>query len=337
MDIQFNELDIISFHVGGYGDYSHINIIGMLYPQKTVYVAFEARDSGDDEVVKQEYLDRGIRSVLVQKCIADKKGINPFNINVSPASSSMYKASSEAMTEHMPDQESLPMWGSHSTTERTIQVETTTIDDVVQEYRLPAPDILSIDAQGAEFGIMKGGVNCIANSVMAVVTEVEFYPIYQNQPLFHQQFELLFQKGFRLADVLAMQYWHPVARVGQGLLTVGEALFMRYGQDYLESLNMVQLIKYAAIALAFNRLSLAVHAMNIAIQRFGSQVIEILNMNQEFSELLRLQHYILKNMEQYQKNAFYFENDETLRDRYGVYQNLTNRSLQPMYLQKASH
>jgi FkbM family methyltransferase len=327
MNIEPNELDIVCFHVGGFGDYSHINVFGSKYPRKTVYVAFEARESADDEKVKQEYLDKGIRTILVQKCVADTIGTRRFNINVQPASSSIYTASAAAMTEHMPDQDALPRWGSHATTERTIELETTTIDDAIKTYKLPKPNVLSIDAQGAEYGIMKGGLHALSNDVMSVITEVEFYPIYEGQPLFHNQFELLKQCGFRLVDILAMQYWHPVARVGHGMLTVGEALFMRFGYDYLQTLTAEQLIKYSAMALAYKRLSLAVCGMNIAVEKFGSRIVEILRENKEYAELLWLQRHVISSMDKYAQNAFFFEKDATLLSRYGSVENLTNRSL----------
>jgi len=322
-----NELDIVCFHVGGAGDYSHINCIGHRYPKRTVYVAFEARDSDDDLRTKQEYLDRGIRTILIQKCVSDRAGTEKFHVNKGVASSSMYKAAADAQKEHMPDQDTQPMWGSHAATDHVIELEMSTIDELIREYHLPDPDILSIDAQGAEYGIMAGGADAMEKHVLSVITEVEFHRIYENQPLFHHQFELLHSYGFRLLDIMAMQYWHPLARVGHGMLTVGEALFIRFNEQLLSSASVYRLIKLAAIALAYKRLSIAVDTINFAIGKFGSQVEEIIMQNQEFIELLQLRQYVMGNMGAYNQDAYFFERDETIRRIYGAVDNLKNRHM----------
>jgi FkbM family methyltransferase len=322
-----NEMDIVCFHVGGYGDYSHINVIGALYPKHAVYVAFEARDSEDDVLVKKEYIEKGYRTILVQRCVSDSVGVEKFNINVRPESSSIFRMSHEAKDEHMPDQDTLPMWRSHATTDRVVEVETTTIDDAIRDYKLPDPDILSIDAQGAEFKIMQGGFQALKRSVSSVITEVEFHQIYENQPLFSHQFELLYGSGFRLVDILAMQYWHPLARVGHGLLTVGEALFIRFDKEYLNDLSAQRLIKFAAIAFAYKRLSIAVDVMNFAMGKYGSVILQIIAAHPEFAELLALRQYVMSSMPHYSKNAYFFENDPIICKRYGTVENLTNRSL----------
>jgi FkbM family methyltransferase len=320
-------MDIVCFHVGGSGDYSHINVIGERYPKNAVYVAFEARDSEDDQRVKQEYLDKGFRTILVQQCVSDQVGTEMFNINVDPESSSIFSISKDTRSEHMPDQVSHPQWEQHAITDRVVEMETTTIDGAIDDHHLPQPDIISIDAQGADYKILQGAVNAIGNGVLSIITEVEFYQIYEGQPLFDKQQKLLHDKGFRLVDILAMQYWHPFARVGHGLLTVGEALFVRYGEAYLQPLSVCQLIKYAAIALAYNRLSVAVHAMNTAFQKYGARVQEIIDEHPEFQELVYLRQYVNQNMERYHQNAYFFEKDEFIQKIYGPVENLTNRSL----------
>ena len=324
---EYNELDIICFHVGGYGDYSHLNVIGSKYPERTVYVAFEARDDEDDDQVKQEYLDKGIRTILIKKCVSDTDGMVKFNVNVQPASCSIYKASASAMNEHMPDQITQPMWGSHSTTEKVIELEMSSIDNLIRDHQLPPPDILSIDAQGAEYNILLGGIQALSQTVMSVITEVEFHQIYEGQPLFSHQFDLLCKNGFRLADILAMQFWHPLARVGHGMLTVGEALFIRFEEQYLQTLSVCGLIKFAAIALAFKRLSIAVYVINLAFDKYGALVENIINENYDFQELLGLRNYVMEHMEDYGKDARFFEKDARICKIYGTVENLKNKSL----------
>jgi hypothetical protein len=139
-----------------------------------------------------------------------------FNININPESSSIFMMSAGTRKEHMPDQAMHPEWERHATTDEVVELETTTIDRAIVDHHLPQPDILSIDAQGAEYKILQGGINTLKNGVLSIITEVEFYQIYEGQPLFDKQLNLLHKSGFSLVDILAMQYWHPQARVGHG-------------------------------------------------------------------------------------------------------------------------
>ena len=100
-------------------------------------------------------------------------------------------------------------WGENCELDHVEEVESVTLDSIVRENILPAPDVLSVDAQGAELRIMKGGERCIADSVLCVVSEVEFYEIYQGQGLFSDQMNFLSSHGFRFVDLYSKQYWHP--------------------------------------------------------------------------------------------------------------------------------
>lgn len=322
--------DIVCYHIGGYGDYSHINIIGDRFPSHTVYVAFEAREDDEDLSVKDQYIGKGIRTALVRECISDKKAVAPFYINVMPASSSIFQASPEAQSEHMPDQTTMPMWGDHATTARIVQLQTHTIDGLINERHLPPPDLLSIDAQGAELKIMNGASNALDKDILGILTEVEFHEIYKGQPLFSDQFNLLYGHGFRLAEILAQQYWHPVARIGDGLLTVGEALFLRSPEKYAarmaDSLTAHKMIKLAAISFAFRRLSLAIQAIDIALEQFGSEAVTIIQENPQYTEMLALRNFVRSNMDQYKKDAYFFEKHSAIVRRYGPAQDIGRRA-----------
>jgi FkbM family methyltransferase len=328
-----NPLDLICYHVGGYGDYSHVNVLGMAFPKRTVYVAFEARQDDDDIGVQETYLAEGIRTILIQKCVSDRVGTEKFYINTHPDSSSIYKASPEAQREHMPDWDTDPAWFAFTQLDRTVKLKTTTIDEIVANGDAPPPDMLSIDAQGAELKILHGTKDNLENEVVAVITEVEFHEIYKGQPLFSDQFDLLYKQGFRLAEIFAQQYWHPLARAGYGLLTVGEALFLRDPKKFTEISNlskktqMYKLIKSAVIAFLFGRLSLAVHTLNFTVEKYGKKVIKAIESDKEYIVLLELRDYINGNMDQYNKNARFFEESKFLRSRYGPIEALGRRSL----------
>ena len=76
------------------------------------------------------------------------------------------------------------------------------------------------------------------------------------------------KKGFRFVDLFSQQRWHPGPPAGDGFLTVGEALYVKYAifkEGVVEetsfgcvdgqSLSPIKLIKIAMIAFAFRRYS----------------------------------------------------------------------------------
>jgi hypothetical protein len=56
-------------------------------------------------------------------------------------------------------------------------------------------DYLKIDVQGAECDVFKGAANLL-KEIMIIHTEVEFIPVYMNQPLFGDVDLILRQNGF---------------------------------------------------------------------------------------------------------------------------------------------
>jgi len=83
-------------------------------------------------------------------------------------------------------------------------IKTTTLDTFVQDNNIDTIDFIKIDVQGAELDIFKGGIKAMANTFF-IVSEVEFVPLYIDQPLFGdvcQHFskqDLMFHKFLGLA------------------------------------------------------------------------------------------------------------------------------------------
>lgn len=142
-------------------------------------------------------------------------------------SSSLFKPSPMASSED-PGYFHCRTWGENTRIEKTISVQTSSIERIIDDLGLPPPDVISIDAQGAELGILKGAGRHLEN-VLGVVTEVEFSEVYHKQPLFDDQMALLSPHGLRLVNLFNSQVWHPMPRMrGTGFLTVSEAVFLKY-------------------------------------------------------------------------------------------------------------
>lgn len=80
-------------------------------------------------------------------------------------------------------------------------------------------DILKLDLQGYELEALKGAEK-ILDSVKLVLIEVEFIPMYKNQPLFSDIDLFLRQHSFRLLNFYEL-YTHA-----DGQLTSGDAIYL---------------------------------------------------------------------------------------------------------------
>lgn len=179
-------------------------------------------------------------------CIDETVGEAPFYVNKHPLSSGLLPPNPRYAGETHTGEIT---WGQNTELEKEIRVRTTTLDILRHDY--PQPDVLSIDCQGAELRIMRGGAELLRN-VVCVVAEVEFAPIYEGQHLFHDQMAFLTPYGFRLMELFGGQQWHPGPKWGLGMLTVAEAVWLR---DDHENLTRAQLEVLAKIAYGFGRLS----------------------------------------------------------------------------------
>lgn len=71
-------------------------------------------------------------------------------------------------------------------------VQTVRLDDVREAQ---GADFLKLDVQGAELDVLRGAERSL-ESIVAIQTEVEFVPIYKDQPLFADIDQFLRQRGF---------------------------------------------------------------------------------------------------------------------------------------------
>ena len=82
-----------------------------------------------------------------------------------------------------------PEWGKVLERRR---IATVRLDDVAE---IEAIDYLKIDIQGAELEVFQNGVNRLGDC-LAIHTEVEFLPMYKDQPLFSEVEQFLRKRGF---------------------------------------------------------------------------------------------------------------------------------------------
>ena len=63
------------------------------------------------------------------------------------------------------------------------EIETVSLDYFARQHKIESVDFIKIDIQGAELDVFQGGLN-VLSQIVAMVCEVEFIPLYIDQPLF---------------------------------------------------------------------------------------------------------------------------------------------------------
>lgn len=305
-------LDIVIHHVGGVGGYGPVKKVIEMFPERVVVFCFEANPSPKDLLVQKKYLEKGIRTVFVPKCLGDRNGKQKFYVNKHGASSSIFPPAPEVLEEHVP-YDDVHTWGQNCEVDYVTEFDVVTLDELVEKGEIPGFDILSMDIQGSEMPVLRGGQKTVLES-LCVITEVDFVEIYQGQELFGSQQDFLTKHGYRLADILNTQYWHPGPRAGLGFLTMGEALYLRTIKACLEKFQgetlLHKLLKLAAIAYAFRRLSFSSKLIGLALEKYGKQAETILSSEKDFKKMYDLQQYMEKNHSQYLKNNWFFYKNE---------------------------
>lgn len=131
----------------------------------------------------------------------------------------------------------------------THEVDTFAMDNIVD---LPPVDYLKIDVQGAEFDVLAGATK-VLDHVLVIDLEVEFVPLYKDQPLFCDVQSLLRERGFVLHKLfdLAGRCFRPVVLGDNPLVPVSQLLWADavFVRDFtaLERLSSEQLLKQALV------------------------------------------------------------------------------------------
>lgn len=165
-----------------------------------------------------------------------------FRETNQPMTSSLYEPNTELL-------EKFQALAELTTVVKRTPIMTKRLDDIPD---VADTDYLKLDVQGAELDILRGAERTLA-SVVVVHTEVNFVPLYRDQPLFADVDAELRRRGFLLHRIhsLAGRAYKPYVQnnnigemISQHLW--GDAVYIR---DFmrLDTLTPEQLIKLALI------------------------------------------------------------------------------------------
>ena len=260
--------------------------------------AFEPDQRSREKLVQTE------QHIVFDKALSHSQGERNFYLCQTPQVSSMLKPNLNFL-ELFPRVERFNIL-------KIISMEVSTLDQCLEKHNRDV-DFIKLDTQGSELEILQGGRGVLEKSVLGIEIEIEFFQLYQDQPIFQDIVSFLKENGFQFIDFTNLQRWgrYEHSQVGQCVFCDG--LFLRTPENFLnflESLDSTtkthKAAKYIAILAIYNRSDL----INIFIEKGGQKflsaqqlkhtesIINILKKNQRrieysvglFNNLIKLIH-----------------------------------------------
>lgn len=162
-----------------------------------------------------------------------------------------------------------------------------TLDHQLRAAGASGVDFIKLDIQGGELAALRGGAKTLSGPVFGIEVEVEFTPVYRNQPLFADVDTFLRPYGFELFD-LRPYYWKR--KIGldlgnpKGQLIYADALYLRnaghfaalLGQDADQTSPAAAAVKAIAICLLYGYHDYALEVADQCRAFFDQKEIEAL-------------------------------------------------------------
>ena len=158
------------------------------------------------------------------------------------------------------------------------EIETITLDSFVDEHSIDVIDFIKIDVQGAELDILKGSKKLL-NNVLKIECEVEFIPLYHDQPLFGDIAKFLSQYNFMFNKFLGLsgRTLKPLianrdkTSASQHMWT--NAIFIQH-INKIQNLNDEKLLKLSVLAAIYNSLDLTCYYLSLYDKRNKSTLVK---------------------------------------------------------------
>lgn len=155
-----------------------------------------------------------------------------INIYSQPGCSSQYQANLDLASRY-----SREHYYHH---QKTIEVPGRPLDQLVIESGFKEVAYMKIDIQGMETQCFQGASNILQNDLVGIRTEVSFFPIYNNQPLFSDVDKVLRQFGFYPMRWIELHEWRRDTLIKYPGITTGERPFSRGQMIHGDLIYMVQ-------------------------------------------------------------------------------------------------
>jgi FkbM family methyltransferase len=136
------------------------------------------------------------------------------------------------------------------------EVDTMSLDYFCIENQIETIDLIKIDIQGGELEVFKGGENILKDTLF-IISEVEFLPLYINQPLFGDVDNFLTKKDFMFNKFLTTggRAIKPIIiknniNTGETQTMWADAIFVKDSES-IKGLDDQKVLKLAAISFLY--------------------------------------------------------------------------------------
>ncbi len=147
----------------------------------------------------------------------------PFYVTKNPACSSFLEPNQQFFGQFFDAAEDTEV-------QSVIKLPVVALDEYLPKAGIDSIDFIELDTQGSELDILKGAEIFLKNSVLGLRIEVEFSPIYKDQPLFSDVDSFVRSCGFVLFDLSRHRYRRgaaPRELPTSGQLVYGHAYYMK--------------------------------------------------------------------------------------------------------------
>jgi FkbM family methyltransferase len=182
---------------------------------------------------KEEYeslmKNKGANDMIYQYALYKEPKNVSLNLTKSRGCSSLYKPNHDFLRNYA-DSKRFEI-------EDVIAVKATSLDTLYKDNVFSNIDFIKIDAQGAELDILKGGETFLREHIAGIEIEVEFQPLYKEQPLF-SDVDACIRDSLKLQiQDIRKTYWkYPIGidiGAAKGQLIFGDALYFRSPYEIL--------------------------------------------------------------------------------------------------------
>lgn len=230
----------------------------------------------------------GQNDIIIKKALWDKDEPITLHVAKEPSTSSVFPPN-ESLLEQFPARIG---YEARKTT-HTIDIDGTSIDSLVDNDIISSPDFIKLDIHGAEYEALKGAMNSLQSSVVAVLVETWMLPVHTGQKTHAKVASLLNDLGFYLFNMKTLYRWyrknnqtniytHPQTICSDNL----------YIKTDISQLNSIQKNKLIGILNLFDQNDFA---RELVLQSSFPQDIEE-KINEYFKESFPMQMYFTKKL-----------------------------------------
>ena len=215
---------------------------------------------------------------------------------------------------------------------KSIKMKTYSLDYLIEKEKIPKINFLSLDTQGSEYEILKGSIECLKKSIVAIKTEINFVEIYKNSKLFSDIDKLLREHSFFLAELNTFDNYYkeriPLEFRGKQIPLQGDAVYF-YNPDNIKLDNKINFVdKLEKLAFAF----VAYGFTDLSFRSLNRIHLNKLNFNQStsYQKFLKEFYFKIKDKEMNLPKLWH----ENLADNYSEKVSAIDKSVDLEYFKK---